>query len=74
MAAPANGARYVNAYCNETVTLVSIVEWKAIRLTTLFQDTYLVKVMPILNQIFKRCAFRAIQRKGGGFLIARRHL
>jgi hypothetical protein len=38
MAAPANGARSDNAYCNETVTLVSIVEWKAIRLTTLFQE------------------------------------
>jgi hypothetical protein len=38
MAAPANGARLGNAYCNATVTLVSIVEWKAIRLITSFQE------------------------------------
>jgi hypothetical protein len=38
MAALHVGARSGNEYCNATVTLVSIVEWKAIQLTTLFQE------------------------------------
>ena len=73
MEAPVSGARYVNAYCNATVTLVRRAVWKVIRLTTSFQDTYLAKETPTKNQTFKHCAFRAIHAKGGGFLIAHRH-
>jgi hypothetical protein len=70
MVQQANGARSDNEFCNVILTLASNAEWKAIQLTTSFQE---VRMEATKTGIFKRCAFHAILRKGGGFLITLRH-
>jgi hypothetical protein len=62
-----------NAYFKGTVTRVRGAGLKEILLTTLFQDTHLLKEMQIKIQTYKLFVFRVILRKGGVFLIGKRH-
>jgi hypothetical protein len=66
MAAPPNGSALLSVSVNVTVTLASCVGWKAIRLTTSFQEVLVVLTTTGICNVY---APNAIQRRGGGFLI-----
>ena len=60
MAQLLGGARYVSAFLNVTNTHVRFVEWKAIQLTTFWQE---VQAVTITNQTFNVFVPGAIHQK-----------
>jgi hypothetical protein len=70
MAAQPGGSALQSVSVNVTVTLARRAGWKAIRLTTLFQE---VRVEQMMSGICNVYALNAILRKVDGFLIHLSH-